>query len=164
MPLIYLDTSAFLRRFKLEAGSTGVRALFELAEVEPTAAAVLVTSGWTLNEAAGVLRREHHKGRFSLSEMRLMYAAILRETRRLVIARILRLEGPDFALCRQAAAFTIDKAYRPPDALQLSTALAAKCDVFLATDAKLLKAASREGLKTIDSSDDIGLSTWLSSV
>jgi predicted nucleic acid-binding protein len=79
MPLVYLDTSAFLRRFKSEPGSAGIRALFQTAEADSRRSIVLVTSGWTLNESAGVLRREHHKGRITKKEMEEAFAEIIAE-------------------------------------------------------------------------------------
>ena len=69
MPLVYLDTSAFLRRFKTESGSVGIGQLFSLAEGQPGLTLVLVTSGWTLNESTGVLLCEHHKGHLTKQQM-----------------------------------------------------------------------------------------------
>ena len=102
MPLVYLDTSAFLRRFKTEAGSIGIRSLFQLTEA-PARGIVLVTSGMTLNEAAGVLRREHHKNHLTHQEMLDSFAEIIAETARLVTVGVLRVEGPTIGLCRAAS-------------------------------------------------------------
>src|SRR5687768_10651691 len=89
MPLAYLDTSAFLRRFKSESGSAGIKALFQRAEADLARSTVLVTSGWTLNESAGVLRREHHKNRITKKEMEQAFAEIVAESARLIGAGVL---------------------------------------------------------------------------
>lgn len=161
MPLVYLDTSAFLRCFKSEPGSAGIKAFCQKAEANLARSTVLVTSGWTLNESAGVLRREHHKGRITKKEMEETFAEIVAESARLIGDGVLRLEGPTFALCRAAADMTIDKGYRPPDTLQLYTAVATGCTVFLAADSKLLSAAKAEGLEIVDAADDANIQAWL---
>ena len=163
MPLVYLDTSAFLRRFKTEAGSIGIRSLFQLTEAAARGI-VLVTSGMTLNEAAGVLRREHHKNHLTHQEMLDTFAEIIAETGRLVGAGVLRVEGPTLALCRAAAELTILKGCRPPDAIQLHTAVATGCSVLLAADRKLLKHAEAEGLEVHHAADEAELQLWLSSL
>ena len=83
MAILYMDTSAFIKRFKREKGSRGVRELFRIAE-QPASDITLATSDWTINEALSAIRR----WRLTEFELRSDAAKLLTEVGRWAAFRI----------------------------------------------------------------------------
>ena len=145
MFVLYLDTSAFIKRFKREAGSKAVRGLFRIVEESP-GRMVLATSDWTINESLSAIRR----WRLTEFELRNDAGALLAEVGRCTVLNILRFVPMTPDLCEESRELIVDYRLSAGDALQLHSARVTHCDAFLSADEKLLTVSRDAGLTAIN--------------
>ncbi len=140
--MTYLDTSALVKRFVSEAGTSEVRSL--LTKGEPVASATIAYV-----ELYSGLTRRHREGGLS----QLQYRRACRHLERDWMA-LIKVELGDDIL---SSARTLIQRYalRAFDAIHLASALGLQAAVnepvtFMASDARLLRAATGERLATIN--------------
>ena len=146
MPLLFLDSSALVKRYIREPGSDHVRALLDAADVAAIAAVTPV-------EVAAAVARRSRAGDLPETEGRRLVDAMLRD----VDQQFIRI-GLGQAIAGAAVTAAWDHALRAYDAVQLASALTAATIArrrntdfwFVCSDTDLLAAAAAAGMATID--------------
>lgn len=150
MPTFYLDTSALLKRYKTEEGTTIIDQLFELFE-KPTNKGA--TSFLTLLEVIAAGRRLLKGGVIDEGDFTELMRNFLADANRFLVLR-----GLDTKLFIQAIELALAHALRTADALQLATALelrtvlarSSEVLIFIVDDQELCEAGKKEKLEVID--------------
>jgi len=134
LTVFYLDTSAFLKRFKTEPGSDVVATLFD-GSLE---AEILTTSYYTVLEVIGVARRLLKGRALTRRAYSLMMSRFLTDIQQIVVQPV------NDELVASAVDLADRYALRAGDALQLATALAV--NAALPEDAAMVVVASDKDL------------------
>jgi len=149
MALLYLDTSAILKRYRTEKGTDVVRELYEDRSISGT----LVTSHFSCLEFESVAARAL-KGKLLTQQA---YDAMLGSFSQ-DLGNYLRLVEMSGDIINDAIDAARKYALRAPDAIQLASAESRKPTiaffvgtfVFVSSDKDLLAAAESAGMKTLD--------------
>ena len=150
--MIYLDTSAFVKRYCEEEGSDVVNAVFESGNE-------ILSSYWTLAEAIAAIDRKVAKRQISEEERDFAISVLFSDVfNRVTFVKI----SNEFieAIIESILAHHISA----DDALQLFSCIISFSPIFLASDKALIRAAKEEGLKAFDvenSEDNEGLRSLL---
>ncbi|MDA8217496.1 MAG: type II toxin-antitoxin system VapC family toxin [Chloroflexota bacterium] len=152
MSLTYLDSSAVVKRYVTETGSTWV---IRLCEREP-----IVVSLVTMVEIASALARRTHEGVITVQQRDTLFRLFLRDTRSFVVVDC------DQSIAQQAAALLLTAPaplrLRSLDALHVASARwtfararrrGVATGSFVTADRALIKAAEWAGLDTINPED-----------
>jgi len=157
MNYFYWDTSALVKRYHSEPGSTVVNQLFKLKSEE----ARFLTVSWTLVEFEAAFDQIKRRGA-GLTDQ---HIAIARADFYNDLSRFFVITPVDDSLVRAAIPLPLKHGLASADALQLAAALHDKTQIsspdkfiFLCADARLGAAARAEGLTTIDPRDPRALS------
>lgn len=142
--ILYVDTSALVKRYLEEEGSRYLRSLFDDCDV-------LVTSLLTKLEFISTVERAKRAARINSPTYRTITATFEKDTRVGAISFIQIATH----IIDVAARITRARRLKPPDAIQLASALEAQplrhsSYHFLCTDQALNEAARLEGLRCID--------------
>lgn len=146
MTIYFLDTSALVKNYVVEKGSVWINNLFN-----PKQNHSFFISPLAEVELASALSRRVRSGSLALSDHRLILA--LFEHHRQYRLRLVTLEN---SLIKSAAQFTLTRALRAFDSVQLASALKMNTLLvnqvqsslfFLSSDSNLLAAAQAEGLQ-----------------
>lgn len=144
--IVYLDSSAILKRYVEEPGSKTVKELYRKAYA---GGVKLSLSIWNIGEVLGALRRAYNLKRISDEDYIKTRRRFLLETKRLVKLKLALLVPVKGVILIQSWK-TLEKHHiYQADALQIASAKHVKAAQFLAADAKLCKAASEEGLNSV---------------
>ena len=140
--MTYLDTSALVKRFVLEAGSSKVQSL--LADDEPVASATIAYA-----ELYSGLTRRHREGVLSRLQYRLACRRVERDWMAVVKVEV----GAD--ILASARELIQRHGLRAFDAIHLASALGLQAAAnepvtFVAADQRLLRAAVGERLATVN--------------
>jgi len=133
----YFDTTALLKLVLQESGST-------TAEGAARAATRLHAVTVVLAEAGAALAAAHRNGRLTPASY-----LIAKHSLTVLWAAFLPVV-PDMHLVRRAAMLAEQEALRGYDAVHLAGALEAQVDVFVCSDADLVRAARNCGLRVVD--------------
>lgn len=152
MVAFYLDTSAFVKRYKSEAGTEFVDKLYKGFEAPDRA----VTSFLGVLEFVATARRLLKAEEIDSEDFREMVATFVEEIREYYTLRPL-----DDEVVSAGIEKVVDHALKSADSIHLATALEMEklldevggTLVFIAADEELCEAANREGLKTINPRD-----------
>jgi predicted nucleic acid-binding protein len=140
-PTVYLESSAWVKRYVAEPGSAVMHALLEYAQAQ---SGQRIGSAWLgLAEVVAVLHRLAHRGELG--------RAALAADKRLV--RLLSLGEADWAGVVELVvrhSLTAADAVHLQAALSWGTELGGGQVVFVSADRRLLRAARREGLVAFD--------------
>jgi len=135
---IYLDTSAFVKRYCEEEGSDVVNEVFESGDE-------ILSSYWTLAEAIAAIDRKVAKRQISEEERDFAISVLFSDVfNRVTFVKI----SNEFieAIIEMILAHHISA----DDALQLFSCIISFSQIFLASDRALIRAAKEEGLKAFD--------------
>jgi predicted nucleic acid-binding protein len=142
LPLAYIDTSAFVKRFLAEAHTPAIEAFIADSQYR------LMISSLSLVELSSVLKRK-----LRLGEVAPKLVALIDEQVRLELAsKALALhvvEPTTFEL----ASSVIERLTSPLstlDSIHLASAKAAQCSMMVSADKQLVKAAHELGLQVLD--------------
>jgi predicted nucleic acid-binding protein len=144
--VIYLDTSALVKRYVEEPGSAEVDRLFESAY---RGSAVLAASIYNVGEAASALDEKARRGELTHGAEAAV-SLMLRELKTLTRLGNFALVPLGGAVLRRSITLALRRRLHFADALQIASCLYVKCGVFYTADAELAEAAEREGLKTVE--------------
>ncbi len=140
--MIYLDTSALVKKYVIETGTEAVRTLLR-NEKE------FVTSKLTYAEVSASFARKYREGEIEERDYSKIWKSFINDWKTLIL-----VEARDelFPLIHK---LTEDHSLRGADAIHLSSALWLGDSIgepltFVASDSRLLTAASAEGLKVIN--------------
>jgi predicted nucleic acid-binding protein len=134
---LFLDTSAFAKRYVAEPGSDRVLAHCARADA-------LVVSAICLPELVSTLSRLVRERSLSKTDYRKLKTAMLGDLADIDICPV----SP--AVIEQATALLEAHPLRAMDAIHVASALACQCDLFLTADRRQLAAARSSGLKVAD--------------
>jgi predicted nucleic acid-binding protein len=144
--VIYLDTSALVKRYVEEPGSAEVDKLFESAY---RGSAVLSTSIYNIGEAASAIDKKARRGELT-RDAEAAVSLMLREVKTLTRLGNLTIVPLGGAVLRRSITLALRHHLYFADALQIASCLYVKCGAFYTADAELAEAAEREGLKTVE--------------
>lgn len=146
MNIVYLDPSAWVKRYIAEPGSEGIDALWEAIRQERVQATCLWL-GFT--ELVWVLQRRRNAGSLSPSAFTAVYQQFRQDCERIVWV------GISWEQIQASVVWIVKHNLNSVDALHLQAALSQQAlsqkeGWLSASDARLLRAARREGLQTLN--------------
>ncbi|MEA2075965.1 MAG: type II toxin-antitoxin system VapC family toxin [Euryarchaeota archaeon] len=136
---IYLDTSAFVKRYCEEEGSEIVNEIFESGKE-------IVISYWTLAEATAAIDKKVTKRQISAEERDFVLSFLLSD----VFDRDITFVKITNEFIEAIIEIILTHHISADDALQLFSCIVSLSPIFLASDKALVRAAKREGLKAFD--------------
>jgi len=143
---LYLDTSAWVKRYLLEEGSLEIDLAFERAAAKSHE---LVSSSWNIGECLGVFDKRMQKKELSESEFNRILQGFFRETCDLLGRGGFLLSPVSMEILAECWDLILEEHVYQADALQLKTSLAESCNILLAADEAILRAAKKEGIEAI---------------
>ncbi len=144
--IVYLDSSAIVKRYVLENGSDKVAEVYEAAL---TGEAKIAFSSWNIGEVLGVLDKYHRRGQLSEQDYRLARRQFVGETLRLIRLRIVKIVPVKTSLLVLAWRLIETEHIYEADALQIVSAKYIKATNFLTGDKRLHKVALSEGIPSV---------------
>lgn len=143
----YLDTSGLVKRYVEEEGTRVIDRLYEETEA---GRATTSFSIWNIGEALGVLDRYHTKGQLTEEELQTTLRNLTSETMKMIRLGSLQVLPITSKSLVESWTLVLRHHIYAADALQISGAREAGCDLFLAADRRLVKVATEEGIEAID--------------
>lgn len=143
--MIYLDTSALVKRYVEEEGTKQIDLLFDSAY---RGSEVLSTAALNLGEAVSTIDKKARRGEL-IGDVKEAVVLMLREVKtltRLGNFQIVPLTG---RVLKSSIAVALRHHIYIVDALQIASCLYAKCNALYTADRELAQVAEREGVKTI---------------
>jgi predicted nucleic acid-binding protein len=143
--MIYLDTSALVKRYVEEEGTQEVDRLFDSAY---RGSAVLATSALNLGETSSVLDRKARRGELS-GDVKAAVSLMLREVRtlaRLGSFVVVPLVGK---VMRESIAVVLRHHVYVVDALQVASCKYVNCEAFYTADKELAEIAEAEDVASV---------------
>src|SRR3990172_1530765 len=143
---VYLDSSALAKRYKNEAGSRAVDALYRRAE---TLDLRLAFSLWNIGEVLRTLGRARSQGLLSEREASSASWLFVRETMKFRALGALRIVPVASAIIGGALPLVLASRLSQPDALQIASCKEVG-GVLVTSDAKMIEEARQEGITVLD--------------
>lgn len=141
--LVYLDTSAIVKRYVKEKGTDIVDEIFKSAELKDV---TIYLSLWNIGEAVTVFDRYSRK---KLVKLNVVLDNFLNELSRLSSIGSLETINITSTLMGDSIEYILKYHIYVADALQIASCKYAKCDEFLTSDRKLADAVNAEKVKGI---------------
>ena len=148
--MIYIDTSAFVKRYHHESGSEKIENLFkEAMQGKKT----IYISYWVISETINALDKHQRRGEFTSDNLKKVLGALFYDVYNgmkkgyLVVAEI----TPE--ILTASWEYIVGEHLSAGDAIHLVTALYYGCTEFIASDKRLLKVAEKKGLKIMNPED-----------
>jgi len=145
--LVYLDSSAIVKRYTKETGTSTVDFVYRQAELGKL---VVGFSIWNIGETVGALDRYHTRGVLSDEEFRETLKLLYGENEKMMRLDSLRIEPIGYSLLQEAWSLITRHHIYISDALQLSTAKKMNAKIFLTADGLLLEKANEEEIQAYD--------------
>jgi len=142
--VIYLDTSALIKRYVKEADSDVVDGLFEAAYRGEVAVS---TSVFNIGEAATAADKKARRGELS-GDVRTAVSLMLREIAVLSSLGSLVIVPIGLSVMKASIHIALTHKLYIADALQIASCLRVKCHELYTADKALADAAEKEGIKT----------------
>ncbi len=144
--VVYLDSSAIVKRYVREPGSETLRRLY----LEASAGGLVLSfSVWNIGEVLGVLDRARNTGRLGDEEYLLARRRFLLETRRLLRQGRLVIVPIRVRILEESWRLVEKHHIYQADALQVASAKHVSATEFLVADKRLHKVALSEGLSSV---------------
>ena len=143
--VVYMDSSAILKRYVKEPGSDIVRKMYLMAlsgEVK------LSFNVWNVGEILGILDKARNTGRLGEREHLLTRKRFLSETRRLLRLGQLLLVPLRMRILLESWRIAEEHHIYQADAIQIGSAKFVKSTDFLVADRRLHEVAVKEGIKS----------------
>ncbi len=144
--MVYLDTSAIVKRYIVEDGSDMVN---ELYEESLNGELALAFSVWNIGEVLGVFDKYYRRGWITKEDYRNAYLRFRAETRRLIKLNVLRIIPVKSKLLIKTWSLITKYHIYIADALQIVSAKTINADKLVTGDKKLNNIALQEGLNTL---------------
>jgi len=148
---VYLDSSAIVKRYVFEPGSSAIDRVFDRCWVGDLS---IVTSVWNIGEVLGVFDTRRRRGWLSDDEFRRVLRNFVGEVVRLLRLRVLEVIPILTSILVEAWPLILREHIYEADALQIQTCIYSGSDVLLSADKELLNVALRLGIKTVDAEDE----------
>ncbi|MCW4036962.1 MAG: type II toxin-antitoxin system VapC family toxin [Candidatus Bathyarchaeota archaeon] len=144
---VYLDTSGVVKRYVEERGTEVLDRLYEAAEAGSVTASFSI---WNIGEALGVLDRYHARGVTDEEEFRALLRSLTSETMKMIRLGSIHVLPITSRSLVESWALVLRHHLYEADALQISSAKEAGCDLLLGADDRLIQAAREEGIGAIN--------------
>lgn len=144
--LVYMDSSAILKRYLMEEGTEEVDALYRKAEKGEV---TLCFSIWNIGEVIGVLDRYMTRKLITGAQFREALNLFYGETEKHVRLGSLIIEPLGHEVLTDSWTLLLKHHIYVADAVQLSTARKLKSDSFISADNQLAQRASDEGFEVL---------------
>lgn len=143
--IIYLDTSAIIKRYVVEPGSKVIKEVYDNALDGKT---TLSFSAWNIGEVFGVLKSYFNKGWLNRKMYETVLVSYIDETLRLIRLGLVKIIPVKISLI--IGTWNLIDKYQiyEADALQLVSAKSVNAEQFLSGDKRLLEISKAEGFKT----------------
>jgi len=144
--IVYLDTSAIVKRYVLERGTEVVKALYSNAwngEVR------LSFSLWNIGEVLGALDKYRQRGLLGDNEYRASRKMFLSETIRMLKLGILKIVPLKLSIVVESWRIIEKHHIYEADAIQIVSAMHIKASELYTADKRLCEIADEEGIKVI---------------
>ncbi len=148
--MIYIDTSAFVKRYHIEAGSEKVNNIFREGM---NGKRTIYISYWVISETINAIDKHRNRKEFTEDELKKILGAIFYDIHTGIKRGFLIVSEMTPEILRASWDYIINEHLSAGDALHLATALYHGCTDFMASDKRLLKVASKMGLNTINPED-----------
>ena len=147
----YLDSSAIVKRYVSEPGSSAVDRVFDRSW---TNEASITTSVWNIGEVLGVLDERRRRGWLSENEFKKAIESFAGETMGLLRLKALEVLPILTSMLVDAWPLILSEHVYEADALQIRTCAYSSSDVLLSGDRELINVALRMGLKAVNVEDE----------
>lgn len=148
---VYLDSSAIVKRYVSEPGSSAVDLVFDkcwLGELSIT------TSIWNIGEVLGVFDIRRRRGWFSEDEFRNVLRNFTGEVIRLLRLKVLEIFPVLTPILIESWHLILGEHIYEADALQIQTCIFSDSNVLLSADKELINIALRTGIKAVNVIDE----------
>jgi len=148
---IYLDSSAIVKRYISEPGSSAVDLVFDrcwLGELS------ISTSIWNIGEVLGVFDVRRRRGWLSEDEFRDVLRNFTGEITRLLRLRVLEILPVLTSILVDSWSLVLGEHIYEADALQIQTCIYSGSNVLLSADKELINVALRTGIKAVNVEDE----------
>jgi len=148
---IYLDSSAIVKRYISEPGSSAVDLVFDrcwLGELS------ISTSIWNIGEVLGVFDVRRRRGWLSEDEFRDALRNFTGEITRLLRLRVLEILPVLTSILVDSWSLVLGEHIYEADALQIQTCIYSGSNVLLSADKELINVALRTGIKAVNVEDE----------
>ena len=142
--IVYLDSSAVVKRYISEPGSDYVKSLYLNSY---TGNVKLAFNIWNIGEVLGVFDKARMRGLITDDEYRIIKLRLLRETLRLIRLKILILIPLKRTILRDAWKIIEKYHIYQADAIQIVSAKAVNADEVVTADKRLYQVLLSEGLR-----------------
>ena len=147
---VYLDSSAIVKRYVLEPGSSTVDFVFDKCWAGELS---IATSIWNISEVLGVLDVRRRRGWFSEDEFREVLRNFTGEIIRLLRLKVLEIFPVLTSILIETWPLILREHIYEADALQIQTCFYSGSDILLSADRELVNVALRTGLKAVNVKD-----------
>ncbi len=149
--LLYLDSSAIVKRYLEERGSNALDTVYEGLESEEHRAAFSV---WNLGEVVGAIDTRAERGDLDERSRHEALRLLMGETRKFAAMRRITLLPVGGSLLEESRDLIVKHHIYQADALQLATARLAESGLFLTADRRLAACAKTEGFEVANPESD----------
>jgi predicted nucleic acid-binding protein len=153
MPDAYLDSSALVKRYVQEPGTTAVDVIFDSASAGAIATA---TSVWNIGEVFGVFDYRRRRRLITEHEFHVATHNLTSEVLGLMRDGAMLVYPVRTAMLTEAWAIVLTQHLYQADALQIVTCNKSKSKVLITSDQMLQRASESLGLKALDPDEHEG--------
>jgi len=144
--IVYLDTSAIVKRYVLERGTEVVKALYLSAW---NGEAKISFSLWNIGEVLGVLDKYRQKRWLGDNEYKASRKMFLSETIRMLKLEILKIVPVKLSIVVESWRLIENYHIYEADAIQIASLRSINASEFYTADKKLCEIVGKEGIKAI---------------
>ena len=144
---VYLDSSAIVKRYVSEPGSSAVDYIFDRCLAGEIS---ITTSVWNISEVLGVFDIRRRRGWLTEDEFKGTIRSFVGETMRLLRLRVLEILPVLISILVEAWPLILREHIYEADALQIQTCVYSSSNIFLSADKELINVALRTGIKAVN--------------
>ncbi len=144
--VVYLDSSAIIKRYVYENGSEIIRAQYHEAYLGNV---LLSFNIWNIGEVIGIFDKAHRQKRITKEQLNAVMSRFSDETTRLRKIGMVRIIPLSERIIEGSWDFVIKYHIYAADALQITSALEVGCNEFYTGDERLHTVTLSSGLKSV---------------
>ncbi|MBS7612254.1 type II toxin-antitoxin system VapC family toxin [Candidatus Bathyarchaeota archaeon] len=148
---VYLDSSAIVKRYVSEPGSSTVDYVFDRGWIGDVSIAISI---WNIGEVLGVLSERRRRKWFSEEEFMKVFENFAGETVRLLRLKVLEVIPLSTSILIEAWPLILKDHIYEADAIQIQSCIYSNSNVLLSGDEKLIEIALKTGLNAVNVKDE----------
>ena len=149
----YLDSSAIVKRYIKETGSESIDVIYNALEQESQLEG-LTFSSWNFGEVFGAIDTRYQRRDITEEAMRESLLLFSQETKKFVAMRKVNVLPIGAKILAKTRELILKYHIYQADALQLSSAIQARAELFVSADKKLVECGKTEQLKVLNPERD----------